>query len=390
MIEKIKLTNLFIIILILLIISLVIIHLRPKIEVINKIEIKMSEKFKEPKVKASFLGKDLTNQIKKDIKINCQKAGNYEITYSVNYFNMKTKRTVKVVVVDDIKPEIKLIGPEVVYLEENDRYEELGFEANDNNDGNITKKVKVRGKVEPQVGSYQLEYQIGDKAGNETKVTRVVRVVKKTDPNLKNIYLTFDDGPSIITPKILDILKEENIKATFFVVKKGPEYNQYIKRAYDEGHTIALHSATHDYKYIYSSMENYFIDLKAVADYILAITGENASIIRFPGGSSNTVSSFTPKIMTNLATEVVKRGYEYFDWNIDSGDTGRIGSKNIVKNVTGSLKDYHTYVVLMHDYAANDQTAEALREIIHYGKNKGYHFDKITKDTPIVHHGINN
>ena len=94
--------------------------------------------------------------------------------------------------------------------------------------------------------------------------------------------------------------------------------------------------------------------------------------------------------MTNLSTEVVKRGYEYFDWNIDSGDTGRIGSKAIVKNVTSNLKDHHTYVVLMHDYGANEQTADALKEIIHYGKDNGYHFDRITMDTPVVHHGINN
>lgn len=388
--KKLKEIYKFLIIVILLIITLIVVHLQPKIEVINKIEVKMSDEFREPKVSASFLGKDLTNQIEKDGIINQKKAGDYKITYSVNYFNLKTKRTVKVVVVDDIKPEIKLIGPEVIYLEENEPYEELGFEVTDNNDGNITEKVKVKGKVESKIGNYQLEYIVSDEAGNKVTATRIVRVVKKNDPNLKTIYLTFDDGPSLVTPKILDILKEENVKATFFVVKKNPEFNQYIKRAHDEGHTIALHSATHDYQYIYTSMENYFIDLKTVADYTLAITGENASIIRFPGGSSNTVSSFTPKIMTNLSTEVVKRGYEYFDWNIDSGDTGRIGSKAIVKNVTSNLKNHHTYVVLMHDYGANEQTADALKEIIHYGKDNGYQFDRITMDTPVVHHGINN
>ena len=380
----------FLIIAILLIITLIVVHLQPKIEVINKIEVKMSDEFREPKVSASFLGKDLTSQIEKDGIINQKKSGDYKITYSVNYFNLKTKRTVKVIVVDDIKPEIKLIGPEVIYLEENEHYEELGFEATDNNDGNITEKVKVKGIVEDKRGNYQLEYTASDKAGNKVTATRIVRVVKKVNPNLKTIYLTFDDGPSLVTPKILDILKEENVKATFFVVKKNLEFNQYIKRAHDEGHTIALHSATHDYKYIYTSMENYFTDLKTVADYTLSITGENASIIRFPGGSSNTVSSFTPKIMTNLSTEVVKRGYEYFDWNIDSGDTGRIGSKAIVKNVTSNLKNHHTYVVLMHDYGANEQTADALKEIIHYGKDNGYQFDRITMDTPVVHHGINN
>ena len=388
--KKLKEIYKFLIIAILLIITLIVVHLQPKIEVINKIEVKMSDEFREPKVSASFLGKDLTSQIEKDGIINQKKAGDYKITYSVNYFNLKTKRTVKVIVVDDIKPEIKLIGPEVIYLEENEHYEELGFEATDNNDGNITEKVKVKGIVEDKRGNYQLEYTASDKAGNKVTATRIVRVVKKVNPNLKTIYLTFDDGPSLVTPKILDILKEENVKATFFVVKKNPEFNQYIKRAHDEGHTIALHSATHDYKYIYTSMENYFTDLKTVADYTLSITGENASIIRFPGGSSNTVSSFTPKIMTNLSTEVVKRGYEYFDWNIDSGDTGRIGSKAIVKNVTSNLKNHHTYVVLMHDYGANEQTADALKEIIHYGKDNGYQFDRITMDTPVVHHGINN
>lgn len=380
-----------VIILLLEFIILLIIHLRPVIEGINVLKVPMSKEYHEPSMQARFLNRDLTSKIKKEGKVNIKKAGTYELKYKVKYLKMTSQKKVKVIIEDDIKPKLTLIGNDVVYLEKNTQYEELGYQAIDNNDGDITKKVTVENKINnSKIGHYNIIYKVTDESGNTFKTKRTVVVVPKNDQNLKTIYLTFDDGPSKVTPKILDILKQENVKATFFVVKKSPEYNDIIKRINDENHTLALHSSTHDYKYIYTSLDNYFNDLNDVKNYVQAITNTETKIIRFPGGSSNTVSSFNPKVMTKLTKEVVKKGYTYFDWNIDSGDTGRIGKEAIIKNVTSSLNDYHTYVVLMHDYGLNDQTADALKEIIKYGKNNGYRFAKITKETPLVHHGVNN
>ena len=392
MFKKIIKLNSFIQLLLLLLIFLTIIlidHIRPKLEIPNKMIVNMSDKYIEPSFKATFLNHDLNDLVIKKGNVNLKSSGTYKIKYELSYLKRKTKKTLTVIVKDDIKPVITLTGDEITYLNIGDEYKEQGYRAIDNNDGDITDKVKIKGKVNTKkAGTYKLEYEVSDAEKNKAISTRIIRVINKQSN--KTIYLTFDDGPSPITTKILDILKKENIKATFFVVKKTSEFDDTIRRINDEGHTIALHSGTHIYDYIYSSDENYFNDLTDVYNYVYNLTNVKANIIRFPGGSSNTVSKFNPQIMTRLTKEVRKRGYEYFDWNIDSGDTGRIGSDAIVQNVTSNLGDYHTYVVLMHDYGLNEQTALALEKIIEYGKNNNYQFDKISLSTPVVHHGINN
>ena len=191
---------------------------------------------------------------------------------------------------------------------------------------------------------------------------------------------------------MLDILKEENVKATFFVTNKSNTLNYLIKREYDEGHTVGLHTASHDYKKIYSSSESYFNDLNIIENKVKNITGKDSKIIRFPGGSSNTISKKYQKgIMTYLTNEVINRGYIYFDWNISSGDAG--GAKNsndVYYNVTSKLSKDKTNIVLMHDFENNYKTLNAIRDIIKYGKDNGYTFDVITKDTPQIVHHVNN
>src|SRR5699024_5238173 len=103
----------------------------------------------------------------------------------------------------------------------------------------------------------------------------------------KAVYLTFDDGPSENTGRILDILKQYNIKATFFVTGNNQEHDDMIKRAFDEGHSIGLHTYTHDYASVYASEEAYFDDLKKISDLVESIIGQKSYLIRFPGGSSN-------------------------------------------------------------------------------------------------------
>ena len=190
------------------------------------------------------------------------------------------------------------------------------------------------------------------------------------------------------TDEVIKILKEENVKATFFLIDKT-NTDYLIKRMYDEGHTIGLHTASHNYKYIYSSTTNFIKDIEKIQEKVARITGEKSSIIRFPGGSSNTVSSFNPGIMCTLSNMVIEKGYHYFDWNVSSGDAGSGRSKkNTYRNVTNNLSKNRANVVLMHDIY--DSTVDAVKDIIKYGKDNGYTFEKITMDTEMYTHYVNN
>lgn len=296
---------------------------------------------------------------------------------------------------DEEAPVITLTNNSTVYLTSGETYNEPGYTAIDNCDGDITSKVTIEGTVGTNIGTYHLIYKVTDSAGNTGTTTRtVIRRNSTPPPNngvIENntIYLTFDDGPSALTTGyILDVLKEEGIKATFFVTCNGPD--SLIKRIYDEGHTIALHTASHNYSYIYSSVDNYFTDLKKVSDRVKNITGVESKIIRFPGGSSNTISrTYHYGIMTELTNEVIAKGYRYYDWNVDSNDAGSASSsEEVYKNVINSLSPYRANMVLMHDIKTT--TKNAIRDIIHYGKNNGYTFKKIENNTYMIHHPVNN
>lgn len=294
---------------------------------------------------------------------------------------------------DKEAPKISLKGKPTIYLNVGSSYGEPGYTAHDNCDGDITDKVAVSGSVKSSVGNYTLTYSVVDDAGNKTEITRKV-IVKNY--NLYNsgtianaIYLTFDDGPSEGTTNvILDILKEEGIKATFFVTCRGPDY--LIKRMYDEGHMVALHTCSHEYSQVYASVDNYFNDLNRISDRVKNITGSDAKIIRFPGGSSNTISrNYNYGIMSTLTSMVLDKGYRYFDWNVDSNDAGgAYNSSMVYNNVVNYLSHNRANVVLMHDI--KPQTRDALRDIINYGKSEGYLFGRIENDTYMVRHTVNN
>ena len=416
--------------------------------------------YKDPGYKAFFRGKDLTDEVEVSGKVNTEKIGNYKILYKIDgkIFPKKVIRTVKVRDIE--KPKITLKSLEDIYVcpgkkykgEEysaednydgnitnrvkvkqkedsiqysvidnsgnyssvsrkikyediekpnitinnekylsvylNEEYVEPGYKAVDNCDGNITKNVKIVGNVDTtSPGKYELTYQVSDKNKNKEEQKRIVNVVKKSQKG--TIYLTFDDGPRMgITNVILDILKEEEVKATFFVTNNGPD--ELIRREFDEGHGIGLHTATHDYSYVYSNSKNYFDDLNIVYQRVLNITGYDTRIIRFPGGSSNTVSrKYNEGIMSYLTKEVLNRSYLYYDWNINSGDTGiSKTSEEVYQNVVNNLSLDKVNVVLMHDIKT--YTRDALRKIIEYGKTNGYVFEKIQNDTEMITQSVNN
>ena len=228
-----------------------------------------------------------------------------------------------------------------------------------------------------------------------SKPTPKVINIKNVNPSVisdKTIYLTFDDGPSYLTEGILDILKEENVPATFFVTTRQiDKYSNLIIRMREENHTIGLHTSSHVYSYVYSSLENYFNDLNIVRTKVFDITGIKSRIIRLPGGSSNTVSKkYSPGIVTQITNKLTENDFYYYDWNIDSQDaSGTLSKESIYQNVVNKIHS-GTNIVLMHDSSSKATTAEALRDIIKYAKANGYTFAKITKSTPAIHHHINN
>ena len=314
---------------------------------------------------------------------------NNEIIYSViDKHGNKASVKQKIIYEDKTAPIITLNGSDLVYVFIGDNYNELGVNATDNCD-DLTDAVITEGNVNVNVaGTYDIVYSVSDKAGNKASIKRTVIVSERNKKG--TIYLTFDDGPKRgTTDVILDILKEEGVKATFFVTNSGPD--DLIKRAYDEGHTIGLHSASHSYSLVYSSVDSYFHDLDIVSNRVKNITGEESKIIRFIGGSSNTVSrKFCEGIMSNLTGEVLKRGYRYYDWNVSAGDAEAGGhtASEIADNVIKSLSKNRVNMVLMHDIKT--YTRDALRTIIRYGKENGYTFENITMSTEMITQRVNN
>lgn len=200
----------------------------------------------------------------------------------------------------------------------------------------------------------------------------------------KRVFLTFDDGPSPTTEVILDELKEKGVPATFFVIAadNNIEYLPTIKRATEEGHQIALHSASHDYKQIYCSTAAYWADLKDLREKISPYVDVNSiHWIRFPGGSTNTVSHKYggSGIMKSLKAQATEKGYHYVDWNVCANDAigGHPSAETIYENVINEAQGKDTCVVLMHDTKATKTTAQALPDIIDWFAENGYRFCKI-------------
>lgn len=210
------------------------------------------------------------------------------------------------------------------------------------------------------------------------------------------VYLTFDDGPSKLTSECLDILKEYGVNATFFVIGFTDSDSwkfDIMQRALDEGNVIALHGHSHEYADIYKSLEaatgNFYTENQQIKDAL----GIDTKIIRFPGGSSNTVSrNYCKNVMTDAAKELTDNGYNYFDWNVSSGDAGSAvkSSEDIYQNVINGVSRSRVNVVLMHDGNGHQATIDALPRILEWLIDNGYEFGVITDDTPNVRHKINN
>ncbi len=194
------------------------------------------------------------------------------------------------------------------------------------------------------------------------------------------MYLTFDDGPSYRTPEVLDILRQESVKATFFVIGSDSEIRrEWMRQIVADGHTIAMHTYTHDYDDIYASVEAYLDDMYRIFTMIREATGVTPTHFRMPGGS---VNGYNYEVTQEIITEMLRRGFVPHDWNISSGDasSGGATADEILYNVlrgTGNSRG----IVLMHDSAAKYTTVEALQSVIWNLRQLGYTFDALQPDT---------
>lgn len=336
---------------------------------------------------------DLTDKVQVERVVEGEKM---TLTYTVSDASGNAASLQRTVTIRDIvAPVLTLHGYAATYVPLGSSYSDPGYSAVDDADGDITGSVVRSGSVDDsKVGTYTINYSVTDKAGNSTTATRVVKVFVESADSPDRVYLTFDDGPSSeVTPRILDILAVNKVKATFFIVNYGSTGRQLISRMINEGHTVAIHGYSHDYATIYANDEAFMNNVYALRDKLLADFGYNATIIRFPGGSSNTVSaSYNSGIMSRLAVRVEQEGFSYFDWNVGSGDAAgyTVSSSEIYHNVTGGLRRGRNNVVLMHDTNAKWTTADALQDIINYARGNGYSLLPITSGTYPVHHGIAN
>lgn len=299
---------------------------------------------------------------------------------------------------DMIAPVISLSGDSTVTLEYGQAFSDPWATASDNLEGDITARIQVSGGVDVNTaGTYTLTYSVTDSYGNAASVSRQVVVKAKPQPvtpptpivtGEKTVYLTFDDGPGPYTEGLLAVLAKYNVKVTFFVTSQFSGSLHLMAREAEAGHTVAMHTASHRYETIYSSEQAYFEDLYAIEEIVASQTGQHLKILRFPGGSSNTISSFNPGIMTRLTREVLARGYQYFDWNVSSGDGGGLSADQVVANVINGISARDVSVVLMHDI--NPPVAEATERIIQWGLSNGCTFLPLQWSSPVCHHTVQN
>ncbi|MGI6608324.1 MAG: polysaccharide deacetylase family protein [Erysipelotrichaceae bacterium] len=272
----------------------------------------------------------------------------------------------------------------------------VGFTAYDAKDGDLTESVIITGEIDnTKMGIYTLTYTVSDSSGNVASIKRDVYVYKRQadpenlNPSKKIVYLTFDDGPSSHTARLLEILDKYNVKVTFFVNGKNSSYFNNVGKAYRKGHSIGNHTYSHNYKKIYSSVSGFYTDLNYNGELIYEQTGVYTKLLRFPGGSSNTVSrSYCKGIMSTLTSSVTSKGYKYFDWNVSSGDTSKMSSTAVYNNVIKGIKKHNVSTVLQHD--TKGYSVDAVERIILWGLINGYTFLPLDLSSPAVHHGINN
>lgn len=292
-------------------------------------------------------------------------------------------------------PVITVLGEQNIVMDAGLWYEDAGASVSDGLGTDLSELLVTEGGVVPWfAGEYQISYSITSELGETVSAARNVTVLpvglpEAVTPAEKTIYLSFDDGPGPYTEKLLDVLDRYGAKATFFVTNQDPRYLDLIGRAFRAGHSIGVHTTSHDYHKIYASELAFFEDFFTMEEIIKEQTGSYTRLFRFPGGSSNTVSSFNPGIMSRLTRAMNDMGYQYYDWNVYSGDAGDTNqTEQIAKNIREGCAERRVSVVLQHDI--KDYSVAAVESVLKWGREKGYSFKALQLDSPAAHHGVNN
>lgn len=202
----------------------------------------------------------------------------------------------------------------------------------------------------------------------------------------KKVYLTFDDGPSKQTKRVLDILAKKNVKATFFCVGRDDDFSSAMyQRIVDEGHTLGMHSYSHIYQEIYGSLDGFKKDFSKISEHMYKITGVRPFVYRFPGGSSNSVIPFS---IDEYAGFLQDQGVVYQDWNViaANGTTDHVTKDEMINSVLDGVARFDTSIVLMYDSADKKMTANSLEEIIVRLQKEGYELLPLDSDTVSIHH----
>lgn len=208
----------------------------------------------------------------------------------------------------------------------------------------------------------------------------------ETEKIKKRAYLTFDDGPSLNTGELLKVLRDNNVKATFFVLGKEDECSKdYYKQIVREGHTLGIHAYNHDYNKLYQSERSFREDFNKIHQLLLEVTGVDVKYYRFPGGSSNTVSKVP---IRKLIRFLHKNGVEYYDWNALNEDAVTVGltTGQLNKNIMKDVSHLDNAVILMHDLNDSHNTIDALPDLIKTLREQGFELLPIDENTPLVQH----
>lgn len=229
-----------------------------------------------------------------------------------------------------------------------------------------------------------------EKARQELTADQVQAKEKEASPTPEpepgKVYLTFDDGPGIQTEKILDILKEEDCKATFFVTgKEDVSAKKIYKRIVKEGHTLGMHSYSHIYDAIYESKEAFKKDFDRLYNYLYEVTGVYPKFYRFPGGSSAGSMELPAQTYIDVLDE---KNVAYVDWNVISPDIGNTNAakKQMVNSISEQVAQYDTSIVLMYDVADKPMTVKSLPSIIKTLKAENYELLPMDENTTLIQH----
>lgn len=256
--------------------------------------------------------------------------------------------------------------------------EKSSNEPSKNSGGNKEEKSQAESKENNnKVSPEKSSQNVNEKDTSES--SEIVGENKTAATNKKKIiYLTFDDGPSSkVTSNVLDVLKENKVKATFFLIGnqiKGRE--AVVKRIYNEGNSIGLHSYTHDYNIIYSDEDNFIKEMMDCRNEINNVIGITPNIIRFPGGSHKRLSnSFLKKLHD--------KNFKLYDWNLENSDglKPKTSSCELYEKAINGSENKNKIILLLHCTNNHQNTCKALPQIIKYYKSKGYEFRTITEET---------